>query len=39
MLSDDEIRAVWQQAELNGTFGAFIRLLLLTGQRKSGSCC
>ena len=34
ILSDDEIRAVWQQAEANGTFGAFIRLALLTAQRR-----
>lgn len=34
ILSDDEIRIVWKQAEANGTFGAFIRLLLLTGQRR-----
>jgi len=35
ILSDDEIRAVWKQAEANGVFGALIRLLLLTGQRRS----
>jgi integrase len=34
MLNDDELRAVWKQAELNGSFGAFVRLLLLTGQRR-----
>ena len=34
ILSDDEIRAVWKQAESNGTFGALVRLLLLTGQRR-----
>jgi integrase len=34
ILSDDELRAVWKQAEANGSFGAFVRLLLLTGQRK-----
>jgi integrase len=33
-LEDDEIRSVWKQAEANGTFGAFVRLLLLTGQRR-----
>jgi integrase len=33
-LNDDELRAVWKQAEGNGTFGAIIRLLLLTGQRR-----
>ena len=34
ILNDDEIRAVWAAAEANGTFGAFIRVALLTGQRK-----
>jgi len=34
ILDDDEIRAVWKQAEANGTFGALLRLLLLTGQRR-----
>ena len=33
-LDEDEIRAVWKAAEASGTFGAFIRLALLTGQRK-----
>jgi integrase len=33
ILSDDEIRSVWSVAEANGTFGAFVRVLLLTGQR------
>ena len=33
ILSDDEIRRVWAAAEGN-PFGAFIRLALLTGQRK-----
>jgi integrase len=32
ILSDDELRAVWRRA--SGTFGGFVRLLLLTGQRK-----
>ena len=31
-LNDDELRAVWQAAD--GTFGAFVRMLLLTGQRR-----
>jgi integrase len=35
ILSDDEIRAVWQAAEGNGTFGALVRMLLLTAQRLS----
>jgi integrase len=34
-LTDDEIRAVWKVAEDNGTFGALIRLLLLTAQRHA----
>jgi integrase len=34
VLSDDELRVIWKQAEANGPFGAFVRLLLLTGQRR-----
>jgi integrase len=34
ILNDDEIRAMWKAAEANGTFGAFVRIALLTGQRK-----
>jgi integrase len=34
VLTDDEIRAVWKVAEANGTFGALVRLLLLTAQRR-----
>jgi integrase len=30
-----ELRAVWKAAEANGTFGAFVRLALLTAQRRS----
>jgi integrase len=33
-LSDDELRAVWKAAESDGPFGAFVRLLLLTAQRR-----
>jgi len=33
-LEDDELRAIWKQAEANGTFGALIRILLLTAQRR-----
>jgi integrase len=33
ILTDDELRAVWKQAEANGVFGALVRVLLLTGQR------
>lgn len=32
ILDDDELRAVWNAAD--GTFGAFVKILLLTGQRK-----
>jgi integrase len=35
ILSDDEIRAIWKQAEANGMFGAFIRIALLTAQRRT----
>jgi integrase len=34
VLNDDELRAVWRAAEAAGSFGAFLRLLLLTGQRR-----
>ena len=34
ILDDDELRAVWKAAEANGDFGALVRLLLLTGQRR-----
>jgi integrase len=34
ILEDAELRAVWRAAEANGTFGAFVRVLLLTGQRR-----
>jgi integrase len=34
VLDDDELRTIWKQAEANGQFGAIIRLLLLTGQRR-----
>jgi integrase len=33
ILDDSEIRAVWNAAEELGTFGALIRMLLLTAQR------
>jgi integrase len=35
VLDDGELRAVWKQAEREGTFGAFVRMLLLTAQRRS----
>ena len=34
VLTDNEIRAAWKAAETCGPFGAIIRLLLLTGQRR-----
>ncbi|MFO1099274.1 MAG: tyrosine-type recombinase/integrase [Xanthobacteraceae bacterium] len=34
ILSDNEIRAVWRATEGIGPFGALLRLLLLTGQRR-----
>ena len=34
ILSDDEIRTVWQAADASGMFGGIVRLALLTGQRR-----
>jgi integrase len=34
ILSDDELRQIWRMAEDSGTFGALIRILLLTAQRR-----
>ena len=34
MLSDEELRLVWSCAGENGDYGAIIRLLILTGQRR-----
>jgi integrase len=35
-LTDDELRAIWKvAADLEGPFGALLRLLLLTGARRS----
>ena len=34
VLSDDEIRAIWPELARAGTFGAFIKTLLLTAQRR-----
>jgi hypothetical protein len=34
VLDDEEIRKVWRVAEANGTFGAFVRVALLTAQRR-----
>jgi integrase len=35
ILDDDELRAIWRAAEDSGTFGAIIRLALLTAQRRA----
>ncbi len=35
VLTDPEIRAVWNRAEASGTFGAIVRFALLTAQRRS----
>lgn len=35
ILDDDEIRAIWKAAESSGTFGAFLRICLLTAQRRT----
>jgi integrase len=35
ILDDDELRKIWRAAEANGTFGALVRILLLTAQRRS----
>ena len=34
ILNDDEIRHLWAAADTSGPFGAFIKLALLTGQRR-----
>ena len=34
ILGDDELRIIWAAAETNGVFGAFVRVALLTGQRR-----
>src|SRR5262249_38147411 len=35
VLSDDELRALWPVLGESGTFGAFVKALLLTGQRRN----
>ena len=35
ILDDDELRRVWKAAENAGTFGAFVRLALLSAQRRT----
>src|SRR5262249_7303212 len=34
ILEDTELREIWRVAEANGTFGAFVRVALLTAQRR-----
>ncbi len=34
-LSDDEIRIIWRATEASGTFGRYLRFLLLTGARRN----
>src|SRR5271166_2922202 len=34
VFTDDELRAVWAAAETTGAFGAFVRIALLTAQRR-----
>src|SRR5215510_10702206 len=34
VLSDDEIRAIWPELAKTGTFGALVKTLLLTAQRR-----
>jgi len=34
VLSDEEIRAIWPALGQSGTFGAFVKMLLLSGQRR-----
>ncbi len=34
ILDDDELRTIWAVAEDNGTYGAILRLALLTAQRR-----
>jgi integrase len=35
VLADDELRAIWKAAETAGSFGAVVRLCLLTAQRRT----
>jgi integrase len=34
ILNDDEIRAMWNAADSSGSYGAVLKVLLLTGPRK-----
>jgi integrase len=35
ILEDEELRNIWKAAEANGTFGALLRVALLTAQRRT----
>ncbi len=35
VLTDEELRAVWNAADTAGVFGSILNLLILTGQRRS----
>ena len=35
ILSDDELRNVWKQAETNGVFGSLVKFILLTSTRRA----
>lgn len=35
ILSDDEIRTIWAACDKSGTFGAFVKVALLTAQRRA----
>jgi integrase len=35
VLTDVEIKSVWQASDACGTFGAFVKIALLTGQRRA----
>ena len=35
VLNDDEIQGLWHSLDADGPFGAIVRILLLTGQRRS----
>jgi len=35
ILSDDELRNVWKQAETNGVFDSLVKFILLTSTRRA----
>ncbi len=39
VLSDDELVAIWHATEEMGKFGAIVRLLMVTGQRRQQIAC